>query len=460
MAKSPRASDPTEIEVPALMLDEENPRLPEPLPQDDIIASLAAEKETITLATHIAQHGVSPLDLIAVSPAGKNHPDRYVVQEGNRRTVALKLLDNPTLARTAALTDRYSKLVRGAAVKPRKKVWCAIFPNPKDAVEWVRLRHSGRQGGAGVLPWESMEQARYAIRHGNSTQYQTAFRFIEHAIGSKWIDKSDAANVNLSSLARVLNDSLVRARLHGTQSADEGLTFDLDDAVKAKLAKRLVTDWSEGGMAVESIYDQGKRVEYINGVADDLNIPAPSPEAKGNAKNGAGGSGSAKPKGSTSPARRSGRKKRHRKGPRKTIIPSDFHIDAIDQDRVADILDEMQNLEVALFPNAGAVLFRTLLDLSVTRYRKAHKPTVKTRSRSGTPAFTEFALACVNHIEEKHPETKAGLKVVRQSLNNPDGTFSIAVLHEYVHNGQYHPVPGDLMKHWDNFAEFIRLLWT
>ena len=172
-----------------------------------------------------------------------------------------------------------------------------------------------------------MEQARFAIRHGKTTQYETAFRFIEHAITSGWIDNADAANVNLSSLARVLNDSYVRARLHGKPSEAEGLTLDLDDPVKAKLAKRLVADWSEGGKAVEVIYTQNDRVTYINGVAAELKIPQPEPAPSGTRASKQGSEGTSKTSGGAGgggATRRSTRRKRHRHGPRKTIIPGRF----------------------------------------------------------------------------------------------------------------------------------------
>jgi hypothetical protein len=49
------------------------------------------------------------------------------------------------------------------------------------------------------------------------------------------------------------------------------------------------------------------------------------------------------------------------------LIPRGFRID-IDDERIRAIVDELKSIKLAQFPNAVAITFRSLLDMSVSKY--------------------------------------------------------------------------------------------
>ena len=74
------------------------------------------------------------------------------------------------------------------------------------------------------------------------------------------------------------------------------------------------------------------------------------------------------------------------------------------------------------------------------------------------PVRVEAAIQYL--LKTQPPEAKQSLRFVKSVLTEKDGLFSVATLHEYVHNPQWKPVPKHLREYWDNTSEFIRLLWS
>lgn len=95
-------SETRQIPLVNILVDVENPRLPQPsMGQREAIRGIANEdeqapKKLLALARHIVQNGLSPAEHLWVMPfQGKEQ--RFVVLEGNRRFAALKGLENPEL---------------------------------------------------------------------------------------------------------------------------------------------------------------------------------------------------------------------------------------------------------------------------------------------------------------------------------------------------------------------------
>ena len=80
-----------------LLLDPENPRLPEDIlgeDQNELIEYVAGEYDSLSIAKSISLYGYFLSEpLIAI----ENEDDHYLVVEGNRRLAALKLLNDETL---------------------------------------------------------------------------------------------------------------------------------------------------------------------------------------------------------------------------------------------------------------------------------------------------------------------------------------------------------------------------
>lgn len=441
-----RKSQSTTIGLERLVLDEQNPRLAKPLPQDEVLGQFAKSPKTLKLAEHLAQHGISPLDTIAVVPGVK--PGRYVVKEGNRRVAALRLLSNPHLAGEDRLTSRYRKLAKDAAVPVAKDVTCIVFNGPDEVNEWILVKHSGEMGGAGTVAWDAMQRGRFNLRNKRPDQYATAYRFLDTAVAQEWISEDEANDVNVSSLTRVLKDRDVQQALMAETADDNGVTFRLAGDGPRRLAKRLVQDWRrEGGLTVQKIYTKTARREYADRLKADLNLEE-SDDTQPRADPTTGDSS-----GKTT------RPSRTRRGSidRRTLVPRSFTIPVPDDlRRTAFVLQEMKALDVKRFPNAAACLFRAFIETSVNCYIRKHSVPVNAREdRLG--ARTEKVIA---HLRKNVPDAQSAIRPVKAALSKDSSIFSISTLHEYVHNPRWHPEPDDLLKHWDTYSPFLALLWA
>jgi len=436
------------LDIESLVLDEQNPRFAKPLPQDEMIAHLAASPKTLKLAAHIAAHGISPLDRVAVIPS-EQKPNRYVVKEGNRRVAALKLLGNPYLARQESLVARYRNIVKDAPSLIPNRLQCAVFSDPPAVEEWILNRHTGENEGAGIVGWDSMQRGRFNMRSGRSEQHAAAFRYLDDAVSREWITENEANSVNVSSLTRVLKDREVQRILHGKAGPD-GVVFRLAGDGGKRLARRLVEDWSkDGGLRVEVIYNKGKRRQYAEGLQAGLNLkedPSATHEAPPDAEGGAA-PGAAEPKKPRSLAPQA----------RTALVPRSFRVFAPAKlHRVDPILWELKHLRLATYPNAIAVLFRTFIEMSVNGYLEKYS-----LPRNQSDKLSQRTERAIKHLEDTRGDAvRRAIKPVRAAFSTPDSLFSLATLHEYVHNPQWHPVPSELRRHWDNYEPFLALLWA
>lgn len=267
-AKSPTPAD---IQIEKLLLDEGNPRFAKPLPQDEMLAKLAAASQTVKLATHITAHGLNPLERLAVVPSAEKS-GRFVTAEGNRRLAALKLLTNPHLAGTEKAIGRFRQLAKEAVVPVPTRVPCIVFQAADAAREWIIVKHVGELEGAGTVRWDAIQRGRFNLRSGRPEQYAAAYQFLDEAVANDWIAEDDANSVNVSSLARVLKDKGVQRVLHG-ETTEDGVAFNLADDGRRRLARRLVRDWRQkSGLTVEEIYTKEKRLAYAERVHADLHL--------------------------------------------------------------------------------------------------------------------------------------------------------------------------------------------
>jgi hypothetical protein len=435
-----------QVDIEKLLLDERNPRFGKPLSQDDMLARFAADPKTQKLAVHIAANGVNPLDFPAVVADKK--PGRYVMKEGNRRLSALKLLNNQHLATEDRLVSRYRAIAKSAkkgAVPQRLQ--CVLFSRAADADEWVLIKHGGQMEGAGTVEWDGLQRGRFNLRSGRNEQYGTAIGLLDEAVENQWVSEDDANDVNISSLARVLNDKQVQRDLR--IKVDNGqVAVQLAKDGPERLAKRLVSDWRrETGLKVEEIYDQDKRRAYAGRLRAELDLEdGPGPRAAGT-----------KP---AKPSKASPKGKGHGSlgASRKGIVPRTFQISfPAGSERMAAVLAEMKKLDTHKFPNASAVIFRTFFEISVLHYLKKHQ--LHANQSDTLKQVTERAIT---HLTANHPkptDVKEAVKPVRAGFSVPGGLFAIQTFHDYVHSAKRHPLPTELRSQWDNFSDFLKLLW-
>lgn len=138
------ASWPTKkLSVTSLLLDHENPRLPQSggaLGQRQIIDELVEHDAVYELARDITTQGFFPTEILL----GVRDGDQLVIIEGNRRLAALKLLINPELAPQPHL-EKFRRLSEKITATVISKIQVSIAPSREAATPILLSRHTAQQ---------------------------------------------------------------------------------------------------------------------------------------------------------------------------------------------------------------------------------------------------------------------------------------------------------------------------
>lgn len=433
------------ISIERLSLDDANPRFSESLSQAEMLAVFAADEKTSNLARHMATYGIDPTSNLAIMPGAT--ATRYVVREGNRRLAAAKLLNNPSLAKTAALIKRFQKIASDAKRPLPAALPCVLFEGD-DADEWIALKHSGPATGEGTLGWDAQQRTNFNLRTGRADQNQAAHTLIEHAVHAKWITRQQADGIGISNITRLLNDVDVQA-IWGVSAGDKSLSVGFDAGHLQSFVVRLAQDWKKrtGKKKVGDIYHKADRLKYAQEVVKDLGVKivdqATTIGEKAASGGGAGTTGSqgAKPGKPATPK------------PSKTIVPTGFHVQ-IDNDRARDVFAELRRLPVEEFVNAVAMLFRTFVEWSSERYCETHD--VKYHQEA---TLADKVQKAVGHMKGQSGVDRKTLEPIDQIVSTPKSIYSIKTFNHYVHNIHQYPAPSDLKAHFKSMAPFLKLAW-
>ncbi len=165
--------DQIEVQLQSLLLDPENPRLPESLQgksDEDIKEYLSMNENLQELVDSFAQNDFFPAERLLVLPAAAN--GKHIVVEGNRRLAALQLM-----AEGVATPEQ-----EGAdglwAPSPTDEIPCLLLPDRASVNSYLAYRHIG-----GPKTWPAEAKARFLTKEveslhcsGDASAYFTAGR--------------------------------------------------------------------------------------------------------------------------------------------------------------------------------------------------------------------------------------------------------------------------------------------
>jgi hypothetical protein len=149
-----------------LRLDPENPRLLKfklqegELTEESMVRALLSRFDPEPIGRSIVEYGFFVSEPLIVFPSG----DHFVVAEGNRRLVALKLLLDPPLREAVEAGDIWdtlaSKLAEdGDRVEQLANIPCQTVPDRQAAAPIIGYRHI-----IGIRKWDAFEKAAYVVR--------------------------------------------------------------------------------------------------------------------------------------------------------------------------------------------------------------------------------------------------------------------------------------------------------
>jgi len=441
-----------------LLIDLQNPRYDPRINQHEAIITIVNEQgsKLLSLAKDIIDEGgLNPSELPMVMPSGDSNT--YVVIEGNRRLAALKLLMSPSLLSRLDLPEsiakKYKALHDDAKGKLSREINCSVFSSREEAKHWIYLRHTGQNGGIGIVTWDATQTHRF---RGKSPALQA----IEFVKDSDYLDaetKKKLPKIAISNIERILGTTDARPYL-GIDVKDKQLIFKApEEEVMAHLAT-LVSDVANKRITVRDLDTPEQRTEYAKEVASrSIEKPTPQPDTSSDSSAGK----------VSSPSKRIPHD-------RKTLLPPPSRLKlTIPHTRINKIYHELQNLDVNKFVNSCSVMLRVFVELSVDDYAERQGISLNKIIDARTNAkgehlaaykvefkLREKLVAVTDYLEENDICKKDELRGIRTIITNKDHVLSIDSLNAYVHNKHFNPLVSDLQTTWDNLEIFMQRIWS
>ena len=429
-----------QIAVNRLHLNLNNPRHEPAVSEAQAIAKLCDSEFIAELAQDIATRGsLSPLDLLGVMPMAGN-PGHFVSLEGNRRTCALIVANDPSRAPEKI---RAQLLRISAKANLPKQVKVHVFPSEGEAKQWIDLRHLGSQGGAGTRGWDPTQQNRAA---GGNTK--TSAR--DNTLAVKALDRLQARgllsadqrhDVSVSTITRYLGTPGVRAILGIGSNKDLIYTHQPDevDAALSRLVRDSIEPVADGSYRVNSRTDSNARIKYVNdlkskGQAPVTHLLRPTAAPRPTKLHAAGLSGPAT-------KRRSANHPDTRKG----MVPSDFAIRLRDP-ILLRLRREGLDLDLNDYTFSANYVLRAMVEQIMTLFAK------KTNKWKQNLTDQALTMGCAEALDKLGIAGKA-LSVVQKAGGSQATPYSLHSLGHAVHGGTI-PTGGDLKKYFDTWRPF------
>jgi hypothetical protein len=239
--------------------------------RDAMLIMLKSQKDKVlNLARDIAQHGLSPMERLAVKEA---EGGKYISLEGNRRLTVLKLMVNPDeLSGDYPYRGVFEELNARYRDTLPTVVECAVFgaDEQEAADRWVNLKHTGENQGVGTVPWNSYQKRRFELRHKReqSTTLQIADLLEGNGV--------DITGILATNLERLFTTPQVRHAL-GFDFTKKQLTLLEPEAEVVQKLKKVVERMQAKGFSVGEIYKVEDRLNWIQDVLGLQPAPATQP---------------------------------------------------------------------------------------------------------------------------------------------------------------------------------------
>lgn len=421
--------------------------------QRDAMEKIIAEQKVkiINLAESIAANGLNPMDRFLVIEGAKG--GRYIVLEGNRRVVALKLLMNPTLANDIDMKEAFRKRLTKARenfdLKSIEPLPCFVVPDRAQGNSWILQRHTGADEGRGIVDWSGIAAGRF---RGRAPELQALDFVRQHAnLTDAERDLLDG-KFPITNLERLLSTPSVREKL-GLEIEEGKLKTALPADEILKPLRRIVLDLAEKRVRVTAIKSKAQQLNYVSGLG--------KPDLPDLGKK----SGDARPietisqrdfRDSTKPAKNV---PKHRAMPRLNVVPKASRLN-IGNPKIGEIFAELRGLQLNKHPHSIAVLLRVFLECSIDDYlsRNGVSLVVSTPNGDRDKPLRQKVNETVDHMVNAGAD-KRDLKGITTALGNQNHPFSPDILHAYIHNRFFSPTERDLTTAWDNGQPLFERIW-
>jgi ParB-like chromosome segregation protein Spo0J len=466
------------LAVATLHLDRKNPRLGRDAGAQsprETIRYLFAQDKALDVAKSIATRGFFPNEpLLAVKEDG-----RYVVVEGNRRLAALKALREPALLE-GPLVRQLARLAGRIADEDAIATVPVIVAPTREATD--RLV-AGRHVGASVLAWQAENRASFILEKldegydNDRLRDELGFETpdIQKARQTKAIvdmarslDLPDDVRSKLenpraklfTTIERVCDSTVGRSFLRVKPDPDTGLRGTTTQKEFLKGFTRLVTDVALGRKSSRSLNTN----DNIRAYFESLDPSERAADAKGEFI--PSDIVDKTPPGATAGTMNSPAPRKRTRKVSDTVLPKDFKV-VHGCERLVDIREELVKLKRDEFPNAGAVLLRVFLELSILDYLGRTGGLAELTARlekkgslpagGGDPSMKHLVTEAIKVAKARLPKTQA--ENVEKALKyDRAARFTISDFHSFVHQPGELPTGADLKQFWSRTEPLFRLM--
>lgn len=453
------------VKLTNLLVNTENYRF-EPLTgQKEAIDKMVENQgdKLFNLAKDIILYGLNPNEKIQITTSYHDNI-KFTVLEGNRRTVVLKLLNNPDLIddlKHRLLKNKFKKLHYSNKSNIIEEIECNYYDNPEEAEHWIGIKHGYGESGIGTETWNVTQKGNFKEKtEGEANILTQAIRLLKESIHTTNKTKKKINDIVSTNLQRLIFDPYVREFL-GLEYKDKTLTLKSDEKEVIKRLEKVATDCMNPDFKVKHIYTKTDRADYIDALRieekKDENESSDSEQESPTATEEESGTTSATE--TTTEATSTTTSTTTSQRQRTKLISKKCKLN-INNPRVNKIYHELQGIDIRKYTNAVAVLFRVFIELSLDTFLE-EKKMIKGPSATKERLRLDVKFNKVNeYLKNKKIVDDAISKRLRIEINNKNSLLGIDTWHAYVHNNRFSPNIKDLLSTWDGIETFIEELWN
>lgn len=451
---------------------------------EELINDPTDEQNFIALMKSIATRGFMSFDPVVVWQ--DDETAHFIVAEGNRRVMALKLLRSPEKA-PMSIRKAAVELSRTIDRDEFEKIKVCLAPSYNDARWYILQRHSV---ASNQIKWQRLQQQRFIINVYDSVGQDidetidiTGFKRAAIVEALRYVKIRDIATrhevtaylttdereqvfshkINMTVLERWFGNSQVREAWH-IEFNEDGVTINADAdsfyAAYASFLKLMLSKDNELGYIVntrsidnkfQEIFDYLPKVKLLHekdSAPSKVELPSSSVE-----------NGSTTEKGGNQPSMPEPEPEKSLKGnPKRRQFTDKYHGITCKNYKVKALFNELQKLPIYNYPNVAAASIRIFLELAVDEYINSSdlKSEMTRREKKG---YHEITLSQkVTFLRKEFIDDRDANKVIDQLLNNSND-HSLNTLNEYVHGDKVHKVdPQFLNRFWDMLSPLFAFL--
>ena len=412
------------IKIQDLIINLKNPRFEPTHSQSEALNKMISEKGNglKNLAEDISINGISPIKRFIVIQKGK----KFYPADGNRRLIAIKLLQDPKLA-PIKLQKHFENLSKTAKIP--KDVDCVIFNNDEDARHWITVEHQGEMDGVGTVRWGAMEKRRYKT---NKTMIEGIFKYADD-------NNIPHENISVTTLERIFTFDEIQ-KMIGISFNENNLNCIKPKKVVNSYLTKIFTAVHNKDIDSRKANSKVDTIKIINGLLD-VSHPITKYDDEEQAK------------GKSTRTARSSTDRKH-------LIPKTCNLN-VKTAKIKNIYVELKeklvlNDGTKSTPIAVAVIFRVFLEISVTWYLK-EKINFNTEEFSLNKKLKKVA----SYMEEQKIATKAELKHINTvTSSDRNNHLNIQYFNDIVHSIFIQTDQKTLKTMWENYENFFVLMWN